>query len=79
MQALVTGATGFLGSHIADCLIERGDSVRALVRPTSDTSHLGSRAELVVGDITEPETLPAALTSVEVVYHGAANVNDWGP
>ena len=79
MQALVTGATGFLGSHIADCLIERGDSVRALVRPTSDTSHLGSRAELVVGDITEPETLPAAITSVEVVYHGAANVNDWGP
>ena len=78
MQTLVTGATGFLGSHIADRLIERGDSVRALVRPTSDTSYLESRAEFVVGDITEPDTLPAALAGVEVVYHAAANVADWG-
>ena len=79
MQTLVTGATGFLGSHIADRLIERGDSVRALVRPTSDTSYLASRAEFVVGDITEPDSLPAALAGVEVVYHAAANVSDWGP
>ncbi|MCH7485005.1 MAG: NAD-dependent epimerase/dehydratase family protein, partial [Chloroflexi bacterium] len=80
MQTLVTGATGFLGSHIADSLIERGDSVRALVRPTSDTSYLESRAtEFVVGDITEPDSLPAALSGVEVVYHAAANVSDWGP
>lgn len=79
MQTLVTGATGFLGSHIADRLIERGDSVRALVRPTSDTSYLGSRAELVTGDITEPDSLAAALAGVDVVYHAAANVNDWGP
>jgi len=79
MQTLVTGATGFLGSHIANRLIERGDSVRALVRPTSDTSYLESRGELVVGDITEPDSLPAALAGVEVVYHAAANVSDWGP
>ena len=79
MQTLVTGATGFLGSHIANRLIERGDSVRALVRPTSDTSYLESRGELVVGDITETDSLPAALASVEVVYHAAANVSDWGP
>jgi len=80
MQTLVTGATGFLGSHIADRLIERGDSVRALVRPTSDSSYLGSRgAELVVGDITDPDSLPAAFGGVEVVYHAAAHVSDWGP
>ena len=80
MQTLVTGASGFLGSHIADRLIERGDAVRALVRPTSDSSYLKSRdAELVVGDITEPESLPAALSGVEVVYHAAAHVSDWGP
>ncbi len=79
MQTLVTGATGFLGSHVADGLIERGDSVRALERPTSDTSYLESRAEVVVGDITEPDSLPAALAGVEVVYHAAANVSDWGP
>jgi nucleoside-diphosphate-sugar epimerase len=80
MQTLVTGATGFLGSHIADRLIERGDSVRALVRPTSDTSHLESHSvELAVGDITEPDSLQAAFAGVEVVYHAAANVSDWGP
>jgi nucleoside-diphosphate-sugar epimerase len=80
MQTLVTGATGFLGSHIADRLIERGDSVRALVRKTSDTSYIESRgAELVVGDITEPGSLPGALAGAEVVYHAAANVSDWGP
>ncbi|RLC59468.1 MAG: epimerase [Chloroflexi bacterium] len=79
MQTLITGATGFLGSHIADRLIERGDSVRALVRPTSDTSYIESRAELVVGDITEPDSLTAALAGVETVYHAAANVGDWGP
>ena len=80
MQTLVTGATGFLGSHVADGLIERGDSVRALVRPTSDSSYLESRdAELVVGDITEPDSLAAAFAGVEVVYHAAANVSDWGP
>ncbi len=80
MQTLVTGATGFLGSHIADRLIDRGDSVRALVRPTSNTSYLGSRSvELAVGDITEPDSLPAAFAGVEVVYHAAAHVSDWGP
>ncbi len=80
MQTLVTGATGFLGSHIAGRLIERGDSVRALVRPRSDRSYLESRnAEIVVGDITEPDSLPAAFAGVEVVYHAAANVSDWGP
>ncbi|HEY5638570.1 MAG TPA: NAD-dependent epimerase/dehydratase family protein [Dehalococcoidia bacterium] len=79
MQTLVTGATGFLGSHIADRLLDRGDSVRALVRPTSDTSYLGSRVELVTGDITQPDSLAAALSGVEAVYHAAANVSDWGP
>jgi nucleoside-diphosphate-sugar epimerase len=80
MQTLVTGATGFLGSHIVERLLARGDSVRALVRETSDTSFLKSRGvDLAVGDITQPETLPAALKDVDVVYHAAANVNDWGP
>lgn len=80
MKALVTGGTGFLGSHIADQLIARGDSVRALVRATSDTAHLRDLgAELVVGDITEPESLPPALEGIDVVYHAAAHVSDWDP
>jgi nucleoside-diphosphate-sugar epimerase len=80
MQTLVTGATGFLGSHIVDRLLQRGDSVRALVRPTSDTSYLRSRGvDLAVGDVTNASSLPAALGGVEIVYHAAAHVSDWGP
>ncbi len=80
MKTLVTGATGFLGSHIAERLLQRGDSVRALVRPASDTAYLESLgAELVQGDVTEPSSLPAALDGIDAVYHAAAMVSDWGP
>lgn len=80
MKALVTGATGFLGSHIAERLVARGDEVRCLVRPTSRTGFLeGLGVELAHGDITEAPSLPAALDGVDVVYHAAAMVGDWGP
>ncbi|MEX0682691.1 MAG: NAD-dependent epimerase/dehydratase family protein [Dehalococcoidia bacterium] len=80
MQTLVTGATGFLGSHIAERLVQRGDNVRALVRSSSRTSYLKSLGvELAYSDITDPDSLPAAMAGVDVVYHAAANVSDWGP
>ncbi len=80
MRALVTGATGFIGSHLVDRMLQRGDTVRALVRPSSDVSYLEEReVELVRGDITDPASLPAAVDGVEVVYHLAALVGDWGP
>lgn len=80
MKALVTGATGFLGSHIAQRLAERGDSVRALARTTSDTSFLETLGvEIVRGDITDATSLPAALDGVDTVFHAAAKVDDWGP
>ena len=80
MKALITGATGFIGSHIADRLLERDDTVRALARPSSDVSYLKERGvELVSGDITDPASLPAAVAGVDVVYHLAATVSDWGP
>jgi len=80
VKTLVTGATGFLGSHIAERLLRRGDSVRALVRPTSDTSLLESLGvELVRGDITDAPSLSPALEGIDVVYHAAAMVSDWGP
>jgi dihydroflavonol-4-reductase len=73
MKALVTGATGFIGSHIVDQLLARGDSVRALVRARSVTHRLAhKRVELVEGDVTDIRTLPAAVNDVEVVYHAAA-------
>jgi nucleoside-diphosphate-sugar epimerase len=80
VKTLVTGATGFLGSHIAERLVRRGDSVRALVRPTSDTTFLQSLgAELVHGDVTDAASLLPALDGIEAVYHAAALVSDWGP
>lgn len=78
--SLVTGATGFLGSHIVDRLTERGESVRALVRETSDTTHLESKnVDLAIGDVTIPLTIGAAMQDVDVVYHAAATVTDWAP
>jgi len=80
VKTLVTGATGFLGSHIAERLVQRGDDVRALVRPTSDTTFLESLGvELAIGDVTSAPTLTAALEGIDTVYHAAAKVDDWGP
>jgi len=77
---VVTGATGLLGSHIAEQLLGRGERVRAFVRPSSDTSFLRQLGvELAVGDLTEPDSLRRALAGADVVYHCAARVGDWGP
>lgn len=77
---VVTGATGLLGSHIAEHLRERGERVRALVRPTSDTTFLQQiGVELAVGDLNDPDSLRRALAGADVVYHCAARVGDWGP
>jgi nucleoside-diphosphate-sugar epimerase len=77
---LVTGATGMLGSHIAERLVARGRGVRALVRPGSDTRFLQTLGvELVPGDLTDPDSCARAARGVEVIYHAAAKVGDWGP
>jgi nucleoside-diphosphate-sugar epimerase len=77
---VVTGATGLLGSHIVERLHQRGERIRALVRPTSDTSFLRQLGvELAVGDLNEPDSLHRALAGADVVYHCAARVGDWGP
>jgi nucleoside-diphosphate-sugar epimerase len=78
--SLVTGATGLLGSHIAEQLHQKGRPVRALVRPGSDTAFLRSLdVELVPGDITDRQALRRACRGVTTVYHAAARVGDWGP
>ena len=77
---LVTGATGLLGSHIVEKLREAGRPVRALVRRGSDTDFLQSQGtELVYGDVTDATSLARACEGVDVVYHSAARVGDWGP
>ena len=80
VSSLVTGATGLLGSHIVEQLVRAGERVRCLVRKTSDTSFLDTlNVEKVCGDITDPDSLGAAFRNIDVVYHCAARVTDWGP
>jgi len=77
---LVTGASGLLGSHIVEQLVEAGEPVRALVRPSSDTRLLDEwKVSKVVGDVTDLESLREAMKGVQRVYHVAAQVGDWGP
>ena len=79
MTTLVTGATGFLGSHVARQLVARGDAnVRVLVRPSSDLRALaGLAVEHVTGDLRDPASLDRALVGVECVYHVAADYRLW--
>ncbi len=74
--SLVTGGAGFIGSHLVDALLERGDQVRVLDDfSTGSWENLEAgrdRLEVVEGDITDPSTARAAMRGVEVVYHEAA-------
>lgn len=75
MKALVTGASGFTGSHLVKALEQRGDAVVALVRKSSDLSRLAdSKAQLVYGDITDRQALQTAMADVDWVFHTAAYV-----
>lgn len=77
---LVTGASGFVGGHLAARLATlEGAHVRALVRPTSRIEHLhGLDIQFFSGSITEPGSLRAAFDGVDVVFHCAAFVREWG-
>ncbi len=75
MKALVTGATGFIGSHLVDALLAHGVEVRCLVRRQSNRRWLSEKpVELVEGSLTAPESLPAAVQGVDIVYHVAGLV-----
>jgi dihydroflavonol-4-reductase len=78
MKALVTGGTGFVGSHVARQLAERGDQVRVLHRPTSRTQALeGIPYEPAHGDVTDREAVRRACEGVDVVFHVAAVADYW--
>ena len=78
-RVLVTGATGLLGSHLAERLRRHGFAVRALVRPSSRTEFLDSLGvEKVHGDLTDREACARAVDGVDLVFHSAAKVGDWG-
>jgi len=78
MKAFVTGATGFVGSHVARALAEQGAELRLLVRPTSPTANIeGLRGDRVVGDLCDLESLKSAMAGCDVVFHVAADYRLW--
>ena len=78
MKTLVTGATGFLGSHVARALAGRGEKVRVLVRASSDLRALdGLDAERFTGDLRDRPSLERALEGVHRVFHVAADYRLW--
>lgn len=78
LKAFVTGATGFLGSHVARVLAERGADLRLLVRPTSDLRNIADlNAERVEGDLRDAASIEKALSDCEVVFHVAADYRLW--
>jgi nucleoside-diphosphate-sugar epimerase len=80
VTVLVTGAAGFLGSHVTDLLVESGERPRVLLRPGDSLSrHLESEVDFHWGDVADPTVIDAAVTGVECVLHCAAKTGPWGP
>jgi dihydroflavonol-4-reductase len=78
LRAFVTGATGFLGAHVARVLAEQGAELRLLVRPTSDLRNIeGLCADRVTGDLRSPASLERAMSGCDSVFHVAADYRLW--
>jgi len=78
MSSLVTGANGFIGSHLTRFLLKQGEKVRVLVRPQSNVRWLeGLPVEFAYADLREANSLPPALRGVQRVYHVAADYRLW--
>ncbi len=78
MKTLVTGGTGFLGSHLVRVLLERGEDVRCLVRSTSRRDNLQDLSvELVTGDLSDLDSIRKAIDGCSSVYHCAADYRLW--
>jgi len=80
MLAFITGATGFVGSHVARVLAEQGADLRLLVRFSSDVRNIdGLRADRVTGDLRDAASIERAMSGCEVVFHVAADYRLWVP
>ncbi|MDE3199361.1 MAG: NAD-dependent epimerase/dehydratase family protein [Acidobacteriota bacterium] len=80
MKVFLTGATGFVGHHVAKALAAQGADLRLLVRKTSNLKNLeGIPGDTVVGDLLEPEGLKGAIGTCDAVMHVAADYRLWIP
>ena len=78
MRAFVTGATGFVGSHVARELAEQGAELRLLTRKSSRTENIeGLKAELITGDLADAASLKRGMQSCDYVFHVAADYRLW--
>jgi dihydroflavonol-4-reductase len=78
LKAFVTGATGFLGSHVARALSEQGAALRLLVRSNSNPQNLrGLKAETAVGDLRDAASIEKAMSGCDTVFHVAADYRLW--
>jgi dihydroflavonol-4-reductase len=83
MLAFVTGATGFLGSHVARVLADQGADLRLLVRPTSNLKNLegllppNTKAETATGDLRDPASIEKAMSGCDAIFHVAADYRLW--
>ena len=78
MKAFVTGATGFLGAHVARVLAEQGADLRLLVRSTSDLRNIeGLKADRVIGDLRSAPSIEKAIAGCDTVFHVAADYRLW--
>jgi dihydroflavonol-4-reductase len=78
MLAFITGATGFVGNHVARALAEQGAELRLLVRTTSNTKGVADlNCDLVTGDLRQPASLQRVVAGCEAVFHVAADYRLW--
>ena len=80
MRVLMTGATGFVGAHVAQVVIDQGHDVCALVRPTSNLDTLaGLPVTPILGSLTDPPSLERAVRGIDLLFHVAADYRLWVP
>jgi dihydroflavonol-4-reductase len=78
MLAFITGATGFVGSHVARALAEQGADLRLLVRANSNLKNIADlKADLVTGDLRDPASLEKGIAGCDVLFHVAADYRLW--
>jgi len=78
LKAFVTGATGFVGSHVARALAERGADLRLLVRSNSNPKNIQDLpGDRVIGDLRDPSSLEKAISGCDAVFHVAADYRLW--